>query len=136
MCLREIRKPGRSSGIAYKIIYQDPKTGVYRSQHPFFLDDGRGGIPDAMFYGNVSLSDAVYRKGEKYTVNHNRQARVNFSSEIFYPAGVHLYRTRSEAEFKNQWNPPGFVIKKFKYNRAIACDKTIIVAMEVTLLED
>jgi hypothetical protein len=143
MCLTRFGKPKKKSGFGWKVVWKTQDPEVFRSYYQGFYTGRETGGTMCSVLPNLNAacgqlvivqSDTTYKLNIPYRVEHDRKARVDYISKIFYPAGVHLYKRKRDATFLES-AVNGIVIKKFKYNDAVACDDDTIVAMEVTLIK-
>lgn len=127
MCLEVVRIPEQTDGVGYKVFDGKRQDGTYTPRWPYFRPDGRGGVGDA-YAGIATKNDAEYRLGETYVVNHDRTAIAEEDGKP-YRAGVHLYKTKPE------WGG-GYIAVRCQYRQAVAEDDHVVVALEVTPLEE
>lgn len=131
MCLVFAGEPTEKEGIGYKFCRKEYINGeaIYRPEWRYFDANGKGGLRSRFSgMGDVIEDNTIYKIGEKYTVDHDREAKDEEGN--YYSAGVHLFKEEPDFHLTE------LVTLRCKYEKAVAEDHETVVAMEITPLEE
>jgi hypothetical protein len=139
MCLVFAGVPTEKEGIGYKFCRKEyilvnfktmKEEAIYHPEWRYFDANGRGGVGSSLAGEEDVIEDnTIYKIGEKYVVDHNREAKD--SEGNYYRAGVHLYKEEPDFHYLTS-----LVTLRCKYEKAVAEDHGTVVAMEITPLEE